>query len=254
MANLKKSQNLLYHVIYKTINTVNNHEYIGAHSTNNLDDNYLGSGKLLNLAIKKYGVSKFKRVILFSFSTPEEMFKKEKELVTEEYISNPNVYNIVTGGFGGFNKGSLGLKHITNNDTNEVMAVSKEKLTEFLNNGWTLGGKSAANKGKVYIFKEGKRLAINKDKLLIYQKNGWNLGYEQSPTKGKIWIYSPDQDKYSLCNSDDLETYIKDGWIQKKWSPVKKGTIWINNSKINKRIDPLLFSNYEKTGWTKGRI
>ncbi len=41
----------MYYVIYKTTNLVNGKFYIGKHQTNDLNDGYIGSGKILRLAI-----------------------------------------------------------------------------------------------------------------------------------------------------------------------------------------------------------
>jgi hypothetical protein len=38
-----------YHIIYKTTNLINGKIYVGMHSTDNLNDGYLGSGWILNL-------------------------------------------------------------------------------------------------------------------------------------------------------------------------------------------------------------
>lgn len=253
MTNLSKSRKNKYHLIYKTTNLVNNKIYIGAHSTNDIDDGYLGSGKMLHSAIKKYGTENFKREVLYMFDSPEEMFEKEKEIVTEEFVSNLDVYNIVTGGFGGFNKGSKNLRHITNVKTGEVIAVDKVKLKEFLNNGWFLGGVEPSNKGKIYVYKDNNRTAIDPIEVDNYLKEGWQLGYANSPTKGKIWVYHRVEDRYTLCDKAALNDYIVQGWIKKKWSPVKKGSIWVNKAGLRKRIDRNLLEEYLASGWTKGR-
>ena len=73
-----------YHVIYKTTNNLNNKIYIGYHSTDNLTDDYLGSGKILNEAINKYGIQNFSKEILYVFPTKEEALEKEKEIVNME--------------------------------------------------------------------------------------------------------------------------------------------------------------------------
>lgn len=67
-----------------------------------IEDGYLGSGNHLKRAIKKHGAENFKREVLFIFDTEISMNTKEAEIVTEEYCSRKNTYNICPGGKGGF--------------------------------------------------------------------------------------------------------------------------------------------------------
>lgn len=48
-----------YNFVYVTVNKINGHYYKGKHSTDNIDDGYLGSGCILQRAIKKYGKHNF---------------------------------------------------------------------------------------------------------------------------------------------------------------------------------------------------
>lgn len=71
------------------------------HSTDNLDDGYLGSGKYLKNAVNYYGKEKFKREILNFFDSREILKEKEIELVTKDFIKEPLCMNLQIGGFGG---------------------------------------------------------------------------------------------------------------------------------------------------------
>ena len=91
----------MHFIIYKNINIHNNKFYVGKHQTDDLLDNYLGSGPTLKAAIKKYGRKSFRREILFIFESEDEMNRKESEIVTEEFIADKNTYNTGVGGEGG---------------------------------------------------------------------------------------------------------------------------------------------------------
>lgn len=90
------------YTVYQTINIVNGKQYIGKHQTKDPNDNYLGSGRTLNRAIQKYGRENFAKKVLHIFLSEDEMNQKERELVTEEFCSRKDTYNICPGGQGGF--------------------------------------------------------------------------------------------------------------------------------------------------------
>jgi hypothetical protein len=87
-----------YHYFYKITNLINNHFYYGIHSTNNLNDGYMGSGSRLHHAYKKYGIENFSKEILKYFDTREELAQYEADVVTEELVLDENCYNISCGG------------------------------------------------------------------------------------------------------------------------------------------------------------
>ena len=83
----------MHHTVYRTTCTVNGKVYIGVHETDDPDDDYLGSGKLISRAVKKHGRAAFVKEVLHDCATRDEMFAKEAELVTEEFVGRNDNYN-----------------------------------------------------------------------------------------------------------------------------------------------------------------
>lgn len=54
----------MYGYIYITTNIINNKKYIGKHKAKVHSKSYLGSGVILNEAIKKYGRSNFTNKVI----------------------------------------------------------------------------------------------------------------------------------------------------------------------------------------------
>jgi hypothetical protein len=218
------------HIFYKTTNLINGCTYYGIHSTTNLDDGYLGSGKIIKLAIIKYGDQNFKRETIKTFKSRNEAFEYEKLFVNTELVQDPNVYNITEGGNGVVTHSAEGLQNLSDFGKNKVAA--KDLLTnemvripksEFDSNperyvGVSKGKKVMKNgdnvtvivdvdntdptltghtKGKmVVIGKDGKGFMINIDDPRVLS------GELISPSKGKISV----KDKMGNCfviSSDD---------------------------------------------------
>ena len=92
----------MYYIIYETTNKINGRKYRGAHVCESLDDNYIGSGKLLVKAIAKYGFENFERKILCECNSVDEMYEKESLFVNSDWVSDPTTYNLKIGGEGGW--------------------------------------------------------------------------------------------------------------------------------------------------------
>ena len=118
--------------VYQTTNLVNNKVYVGVHKTNDPNDDYLGSGPIVNAALEKYGRHNFNKTILHKFDTRDEAYQAEREIVNEDFIARRDTYNVKLGGIGGFdyiNSNGLGYK---GPHTEEA----KSKMRDIANERW----------------------------------------------------------------------------------------------------------------------
>ena len=162
----------MFYTVYKTTCKVNNKVYIGVHKTKNLNDGYLGSGKLIQRAIEKYGKDSFFKEILFVFDSEDEMFLKEKELVTEQFVESVNTYNCKPGGEANWyyvNKN--GLNHSSNQHLvlRENLKANVEYAKQFSE---TMSKASSFHKLNASRTPEERKLAAQKAAKARWSKRG----------------------------------------------------------------------------------
>ena len=138
-----------YYTIYKITNLINGKIYIGFHSTNDLDDGYMGSGKGIKRAIKKYGEENFHKEILAIYDNQKDAEDLERELVNEDFVNRLDTYNMTIGGnvciLWGENNGFYG-KHHTEDTIRNIQESrswyypteeTKEKIRQSCKEFWT---------------------------------------------------------------------------------------------------------------------
>jgi hypothetical protein len=109
------------------------------HSTSNLNDGYMGSGKRLWLSINKHGKKNHTKEILEFLDDRESLINREIQLVNEDILNDSMCMNLMKGGKGGFisidqqkNRSSAGGKRhsellITDSEYSDRVATNKRE-------------------------------------------------------------------------------------------------------------------------------
>lgn len=211
----------MFYYLYEIRNNLNDKIYVGVHKTKDMNDGYMGSGKVIIRAIEKHGIDNFTKVILEAFENEEAMYAREKFVVNNEFLSRENVYNIRRGGFGGFDyiNNFPEIKH------NATIECSRKggKTAWLLHRDKFLKNLSNTNKS---------RWLADKKRMLEISKLG--LLAAMSPEANE-------QRKLTMKNNNHQ--------IGNKNSQF--GTLWITNGKENKKIKK---NDHILDGWRRGRV
>lgn len=194
--------------------------YIGYHSTENINDNYLGSGKYLKRAIKKYGKTNFLKEILFVFDNREDALLKEAEIVNGEFVLSTDNYNFKEGGIGGINH----IRRLLKEDSafrEKYIETQRKKYRDGTNNfaKW-INENGPAFKDRKHT-KESKELikkklkdhykSKNEDRINLIQRSskinfkkyGWiqelSTLIEIEPQKVSVWMKKHMNEFYQEC-------------------------------------------------------
>ena len=183
-----------FNYVYIITNLVNNKQYVGDHSTNKLNDNYLGSGIALNNAKNKYGKEKFKKEILEFFDTKIDAFNAQEKHINEYNTLTPNGYNISPKGglhvSGCHSKETIKKIKIGNLGKNKGKHHSKESKESISNGliGRPSSEKCRENMKRVGKMNKGKKRS-NKFKENLKNICKGNKEYGKGSV-GKIWVFN----------------------------------------------------------------
>lgn len=204
-----------YHFIYKTTNILSGKYYIGMHSTDNLEDGYLGSGTRLRYSINKHGKENHVREILEFLPSRETLKEREKEIVTLNEIAKKECMNLTVGGEGGFTPEQQKLNAIKSNEKQKFLKETDPEWVEKRKQNSSNGQKKVYGEGrreKIYFYDWKNKLHSEESKRKISEsKKGQGKG-ETNSQFGTCWITKDGLNK--KIKKEDIDVYLLEGWVK----------------------------------------
>ena len=178
-------------VIYKTLNLLNGKFYVGRDVNNN--PKYLGSGVLINLAVKKYGRENFKKEIL-EYCEVDKLDEREIYWIEKLNAQDKKIgYNLADGGHNYFTmneeikskiSSTLKGKYVGENSFRHGTILSEQHKENFIANAKAIKGKSFE---EFYGTKKATEISdkMSKAQILLWKnKDHWNK-MSKAISKGK---------------------------------------------------------------------
>lgn len=207
-----------FHYIYRITNTKNGNYYIGMHSTNNLEDGYMGGGKRIRNSIRRHGLESHTKEILEFLDDRESLKKREEEIVNESLLQDKKCLNLQLGGGGGggfineehmkkfTSAGALATNEKIKNDPSSWIEACKEnpeKISKKL--------KEMFKSGELKPHFSGKSHKEETILLMKEKKKGHGIG-ESNSQFGKKWMFNEALQKSNPVNKKDIDFFLSEGW------------------------------------------
>lgn len=272
-----------FHYIYKITNTKNGNYYVGMHSTNNLEDGYMGGGKRIRNSIRKHGLEVHTKEILEFLDNRISLAEREKEIVNESLLRDPFCLNLCIGGEGGIRNWMLDSNLTKEYGQRGGISLRNKMKDEEFRKSFIEKTKNNREKGTQKLIELNREGKIPNDQfkgkkhsdeailLMKEKKIGHGIG-ESNSQFGTCWITNGIENK--KIKKEELNKYIHDGWYsgrtcegknhseesRKKISEKAKlrvgeksatfGYRWITNGLENKLLKPI---EILPEGWVFGK-
>lgn len=206
----------MYHYVYLIENLINGKIYIGKHSTENFDDGYMGSGKLITKAISKYGIENFRKQILQEFETAQDALEYEKTIVDEQFVNDNNTYNLHVGG----GDWSCANRLLTHEQRKESMKVAREALWK--NAVYRAEHSERMRKRAKKMWHEGKfrvpsfagHTHTEEFKKKIGEINSARQSGVNNSCFGMTWITNVELKCSKRVKNDEVQSWLDQGWTK----------------------------------------
>lgn len=217
----------MFGYIYLTTNTINNKKYIGQRRAFNCspeDDDYLGSGIILQRAIKFYGKENFNKEILEYCDSLDELNESEKKWIAYyDAVTSDEFYNIAAGGLAGDTwtgrsdkdkeKFRKKIRESNKNRNRDPQNISGDNNPAY--------GKKWCNDGENNYLLPIEDI-INQNLILGMIRTPEHNQKISEANRGKIHNYSSTQGRVCynnginnrFINKDDISYYESNGWIK----------------------------------------
>ena len=207
-----------YHFLYKTTNLINNKFYYGMHSTNDLNDGYLGSGLKLRRSIQKYGKENFKLKIIKFYLNRIKLIEAEKNLVNESLLQDPLCMNLMKVGEGGFiSVEQQKRRSIAGNNAFKEKLKNDKEFAEKFKQKSSANMKKYHQQGKIkYDTFTGKH-HTEETKQKIGKTNAIKQTGSGNSNYGKCWIYNLELKQSKSIKKEDLNQFLNKGWIKGRY-------------------------------------
>jgi hypothetical protein len=193
--------------------------YVGIHSTSNIEDGYMGSGKRLRRSIRKYGVENHKKEILKFYPNRKSLIESEKLVVNSSLLSDNKCMNLKEGGEGGFVDGEHRKKFIEGSKKTRHLGNEKVKWLFLNDDEWK---------------------TKHREKII----NGLRkINYNHNTFSGK---------KHTIETKNKIGKKNKGNGVGDKNS--QYGTCWITKDGLNKKVKKSDLNSFLEIGWKRGRI
>lgn len=208
-----------HHVIYKTTCLVTSKYYIGMHSTDDLADGYIGSGKRLWQSLRKHGIEQHHCEVLEHLPSREALRVREAELVDSLLLEDKLCMNIALGGHGSWDHVNLpiwqGKSNRKRSDVQrKVSAIHHARLKH--DEQYADQFKQCVSVGLRQRFAAhphnwvGKTHSDEVKKLLSEQAKARTA----NSSTGNPWVYHEDLKQSKKVKADQLESYLQQGWLK----------------------------------------